>query len=107
MRHYKYRALVKLEQDAKRPRQEGTTWRVIVQAGHHETHRGQFFSALVTTAEGTESPPGDRSVEMTLDVLGDDVPDYLDAGDPVKLWRGHDIGHGVITRRLPTLIEAP
>lgn len=107
MRRYKYRALVKMEQDTTSPWQGGTTWRVIVQASHHQTHHGQFFSALVTTAEGTGPPPGDHSVEMTLAVLGDDVPDYLDAGDPVKLWRGHDIGHGIITRRLPTLIEAP
>lgn len=44
---------------------------------------------------------------MTLTVVGDDVPDYLEAGDAVALWRGHDIGHGIITRRLSLWVEAP
>jgi hypothetical protein len=44
---------------------------------------------------------------MTLSVLGDDVPDYLDTGDEVALWRGHDIGHGLITRRLFLGAETP
>ena len=35
-----------------------------------------------------------------MTVLGDDACDYLEAGDIFALWRGHDIGHGVISRRL-------
>jgi len=40
-------------------------------------------------------------------VVGNDVPDYLDAGDSFALWRGHNIGHGVISRRLSWFADAP
>lgn len=110
MHRYKYCALVRLEPapghggsglDA------GKTCRVTVRARHHQTHQGKFFSALADTP-ATASPLGTgRSVQLTLTVLGDDVPDYLDAGDTVALWRGGDIGHGVITRRLQMWVKAP
>ncbi|HEY1917179.1 MAG TPA: hypothetical protein VGH27_16555 [Streptosporangiaceae bacterium] len=44
---------------------------------------------------------------MTLTVLGDDVPDYLDAGETVQLWRGTDISPALITRRLFLGAEGP
>ena len=80
---------------------------MTVRADHHQTHRTKFFSALVTAPASAALWPGDHSVEMTLSVLGEDVLEYLDAGDEVALWRGHDIGHGVITRRLFLWTETP
>jgi hypothetical protein len=110
MRHYKYRALIKLDPAAARGHRvptPGNTCRVTVRAHHHRTHSGKFFSALAAIPATSSPAGGDRSVQMTLTVLGDDVPDYLDAGDAVALWRGGDIGQGVITRRLPLWVEAP
>jgi hypothetical protein len=81
----------------------GTTRRVTVRAHHHQTHNPKFFRALATAS----ARPGDHGVEITLSVLGDDVPDYLDAGDELALWSGHEIGHGTITRRLFLWAETP
>jgi hypothetical protein len=37
---------------------------------------------------------------VTLRVIGDDVSDYLEIGSHFSLWSGHDLGRGVVTRRL-------
>ena len=75
--------------------------RVVVRARHHDTHRSKIFSGLVTTApDEPVRAEGDHSIQLTLTVLGDDACDYLEAGDTFALWRGHDIGQGVIARRL-------
>ncbi len=108
MRRYRYRALVKPASPAG---EAGSTSlpvagsRLTVRARHHQTQRSKYFSALVTVTDPLQ--PDGSSVEMTLTVVGDDVPDYLEAGDAVALWRGHDIGHGIITRRLSLWAEAP
>lgn len=111
MKRYKYRALVKLE--PAEPGKSGgrslpdTGGRVVVRAHHHETHRSKIFSALVTTAYGEQLQPADHSIQLTMTVLGDDACDYLDAGDTFALWRGHDIGQGVISRRLFFWVDSP
>jgi len=33
-------------------------------------------------------------------VLGDDAGDYLAPGERFELWRGHDLGSGVVTSRI-------
>jgi hypothetical protein len=105
VKQYRYRALVKLEPSGRsagaRPTLPETGGRVVVRARHHDTHRSKIFSALVTTVPGEAvRAAGDHSVQLTLTVLGDDACDYLEAGDTFALWRGHDIGQGVIARRL-------
>jgi hypothetical protein len=37
---------------------------------------------------------------VTFVVLGDDASDYLGTGERFALWDGHDLGMGVITRRI-------
>jgi hypothetical protein len=108
MSRHKYRALVKLdESDPGSAALAGTTSRITVRAHHHETGRGKFFNALVTAPDSAIARQPDHSVQVTLTVVGDDLPDYLEPGDQLALWRGHDIGHGVITRRLYLGAEGP
>ena len=104
MKHYKYSALVKLDppvdgKSAALPLPE-TGGRVVVRAHHRETHRSKVFSALVTITPGESLRAADHSIRLTMTVLGEDARDYLEAGDTFALWRGHDIGQGVISRRL-------
>jgi hypothetical protein len=104
MKLYKYLALVKLGPpaggtSAGAPLPE-TDCRVAVRAHHHETHRSKIFSALVTPTHDEPLQVANHSIELTMTVLGDDACDYLEAGDIFALWRGQDIGRGVICRRL-------
>jgi hypothetical protein len=108
-RQYKYRALVRLDPDAAGdhgpllPEPEG---RVVVRAQHHDTHTSKMFSALVSGA-GEQAVTRDHSVELTVTIRGEDVDEYLEAGDHFALWRGHDIGQGVISRRISNWISSP
>lgn len=102
MKRFKYRALVKLE-----PASSGagellpaTGGRVVVRAQHHDTHQDKLFGALVNAAHGEPLRSADHSIQLTVTVTGDDAEEYLEPGDSFVLWRGHDIGHGVISRRL-------
>jgi hypothetical protein len=57
---------------------------------------------MVSTSDGSTPRPGDRAVRLTMFVLGDDVARYLEPGERFVLWRGHDVGHGVVCRRVFT-----
>lgn len=101
MKRYKYQALVTLlpqpdsGPDAPLP---GPACRMVVRACHHPTHLSKIFSALVTSDDSTM--PGDPHLIVTLVVLGDDACDYLSPGEHFALWRGRDVGRGVVTRRI-------
>ncbi len=101
MKRYKYQALVNL------PPQEvaglaalspGSACRMVIRGRHHETGASRFFNALLTPRADTI--PGDSHIVLAITVVGDDAGDYLGAGEDFALWRGHDIGRGVVTRRM-------
>jgi hypothetical protein len=101
MKRYKYQALVTLlpqagsDQPARLP---AATCRMVVKAENHQTHGIQLYSALVNTLE--ERLPGDPHVVVSVTVLGDDAGDCLAAGEGFTLWRGADVGQGVVTGRV-------
>jgi hypothetical protein len=75
--------------------------RVVVRARNTETRRYEMFRALLDSDGGTAPfRPGSSRVLVTLRLMGDDVCDCLEVGSRFDLWRGGDIGEGVITRRL-------
>lgn len=101
MKRYKYQALVALlPQNDGGPESPlpGPTCRMVVRACHRETHQSKIFSALVSTSD--DLIPESSHIIATVTVLGDDARDYLAAGDDFTLWCGHDVGHGVVTRRV-------
>ncbi len=76
----------------------GPTCRMVVRARHRKTGASKLFSTLVTS---DDSPlPGNSHIIVTLVVLGDDAGDYLNPGERFVLWRGYDVGRGVVTRRI-------
>jgi hypothetical protein len=103
MKRYKYQGTITLTPaPGKEPELAG---RVVVRAQHRETHASRLFSALISQggeslSQGGESPSGDSKRVVTITVLGDDTGDYLAPGEDFVLWRGGEIGHGVITRRI-------
>lgn len=110
MKRFKYRALVKLNSaggGSGEPPLPAGGGRVVVRAHHHETHQDKLFGALIDSAHGEPLHPADYSIQLTMTVTGDDAGDYLEAGDSFVLWRGCDIGQGVISRRLFFLTDAP
>lgn len=111
VKSYKYRALVKVDPPgpgrSTSPALPETGGRFVVRAHHHDTHRSKIFSALITAPADEPLHAADHSIQLTMTVLGDDACDYLEAGDTFALWRGHDVGHGVISRRLFLWADSP
>jgi hypothetical protein len=103
MKRYKYQGMVTLDPQPDDGGRDGlmagSGSRMVVRAQHRKTHASRFFSALVSaSADGW--PPLDSQVTVTMVVLGDDTGDYLAPGEDFSLWRGGEVGHGVITRRI-------
>jgi hypothetical protein len=72
----------------------------VVRGQHHTTHTSQVFGALVTN-HGDDIPRADPNhMIVTVMLIGDEPREYFDIGDQFALWSGHDVGHGVVTRRL-------
>jgi hypothetical protein len=102
MKRYTYQALVKLlpqHDDSSEAPLPGPACRMVVRARHRETRASKIFSALVTTS-GDGPRPGSSHLIVRLIVLGDDAGDYLTPGEGFILWRGYDVGRGVVTRRI-------
>ena len=105
MRRYKYQALVRLaphEGGSAEATLNGPTRRMVVRARHHDTGGCKLFSALITSGylESEFQLGDDEEAILRLEVLGEDVSDYLAPGEQFDLWRGGNIGHGVVCRRL-------
>ena len=103
MQRYKYQALVTPfaddDGDARSKLSSGSH-RMVLRAQNSETHRTEVFAALVDGGEGESLRAGSPQVMVTLRVIGDDVSDYFGIGSHFSLWSGHDLGRGVVTRRL-------
>jgi len=101
-RRYKIQAMITLAapgDDAAGPLLSGPSCRALIRARHHDTRAGRFFPALMDIRDDY-AVPDDRHLVVTAVVLGDDASDYLGVGDEFTLWRGQDIGRGVVTRRV-------
>jgi hypothetical protein len=103
VQRYKFQALVTLGSAQDSPLAAlggGQARRVVVRGRHHDTGTSRFFTALVTK-NGWDRPwPEDDPVLMTVALMGDDPGEYFEPGDHFAFWLGHDLGQGVVTRRL-------
>jgi beta-phosphoglucomutase-like phosphatase (HAD superfamily) len=103
MKRYKFQALVTLgaaREDALAAINSGQMRRVVVRGHHHDTGSSKFFSALVTKQGGEQPWPEQDPVIMTVALMADDPGEYFEIGDSFAFWLGHDLGRGVVTRRL-------
>jgi hypothetical protein len=104
MRRYKYQALVRFaphDGGSAEATLHGPTRRMVVRAHHHDTGGSKLFSALITPGDIESAfQLGDEEAILRLEVLGEDVSDYLAPGEQFDLWRGGNVGHGVVCRRL-------
>jgi hypothetical protein len=101
MKRYKCQALVIPVSQADGARAAvltGSSCRIVLRAHHPGETDSRLFSALIS--DGGDSPPGGRHLFLTVTVVGDDAAEYLSPGSDFTLWRGADVGHGVVTRRV-------
>jgi hypothetical protein len=98
---YKFQALITLDADGSSPvNLDGTMHRVVIRGQNHQTHDSQVFSALVSSFDaGAFRLDGDHAL-VTVRLVGEEPREYFDVGAHFSLWFGHDVGNGVVTRRL-------
>jgi hypothetical protein len=100
---YKYQALVKLHEG-----REGGQWarlghephRMVLRGQNHDSGQHQVFTVLVSCDDDRPFRPRSESRLVTLHLAGEDVTDYIAVGDHFSLWLGHNLGEGVVTRRM-------
>lgn len=103
MKRYKFQALVTM--DGGKDHQPGN-WlgpdprRMVLHGHNDDTHRSQFFTALVSCDDGAPFRAGHPQQLVTLRLAGDDVAEYFVIGSHFDMWLGDDVGQGVVTRRL-------
>ena len=103
MKRYKFQALVTLgsaRDSALGTLGGGQMRRVVIRGRNHDTGTSRFFSALVTKNGGDRTWPEEDPVLMTVALMGDDPGEYFEPGDHFAFWLGHDLGQGLVTRRL-------
>jgi len=60
----------------------------------------RYFPAAIYRTDDRALNPGDKGVIVTIEIPDDEACDFLGPGQPVTLWHGSDIGHGIISRRV-------
>ena len=103
MKRYKFQALVTLYREddgGQDARLSAAPRRMVLRGRNDESGRSQIFNALVSCDDDAPFRPHSRMRLVTLRLAGDDVADYFGSGGHFDLWLGHEIGQGVVTRRL-------
>jgi hypothetical protein len=104
MQRYKFEALVTITQPGEDPvaAVPGADWRGVLRAGTDGTGSSpSLFSALVHNWDLHDSGRvGDGRALATIVAFGPQPADCLPVGSTFALWRGRDVAHGVVTRRL-------
>ena len=104
MRQYKYRAVVSLDGAPFSTRSRGYpsgTHAVMIRCSNPAAPAGhRYFPAAIYRPDDQPLAPGEAGVVVTIEVADDEASAFLGPGQRVTLWNGHEIGHGVISRRV-------
>jgi hypothetical protein len=60
----------------------------------------RYFPATIYRTDDQRLEPGGKGVIVTIEIPDDEACDFLGPGQPITLWHGGDVGHGVISRRV-------
>ncbi|MBP2708428.1 hypothetical protein JOL79_32080 [Microbispora sp. RL4-1S] len=63
-------------------------------------HPGRPFQAAIAADDEEPLVPGERLHIVTITTTDDGAVDYLLPGMRFRLWCGHDVGGGIVSRRL-------
>ncbi|MFJ2031405.1 hypothetical protein [Streptosporangium sp. NPDC087985] len=58
------------------------------------------FAAAITADDEEPLAPGDRNHVVTIAFTDEEAIEYLHPGDRFRLWCGHDVGRGIVSRRV-------
>jgi hypothetical protein len=102
-RRYTFEALVTIAPDASpSARAPGPDWRGVIRAGTDGggTPPGLFSALVAGWVPHPSGRTGAAKALATIVVFGPGPAECLPVGGSFALWRGHDVGHGIVTRRI-------
>ena len=74
---------------------------VICPSGEEHGRRPSWpFAAAITADDEEPLIPGERLHVVTIATTDDEAVEYLRPGDRFRLWCGHDVGSGIVSRRV-------
>ncbi|SEK55589.1 hypothetical protein [Nonomuraea pusilla] len=75
---------------------------LVVRGRHREGHEmhSRPFSAAISTDDEQPLSPGDRDHVVTIVLHDAEALHYLRPGEDFQLWCGHEVGSGVVSRRV-------
>lgn len=99
MRSLKFRALVSIDPAT---RQTPGAIRPLVVRAHrpHWPRLVRSFNAMVMTDDQEPLRPGDVNHIVTMTVTDENAIEFLRPGERFELWSDHEVGHGVVSRRV-------
>jgi hypothetical protein len=104
VRLYKFRALISLDgrepEGPARSYPSGTHSLIVRCARLGQPAVQRYFPAAIYRTDDRPLNPGDKGAVVTIEIPDDEACDFLGPGQPITLWHGSDIGHGVISRRV-------
>lgn len=98
MRSLKFRALVTL--DPATDRTSSDVRRLVVRAHRHGPEGVRAFNAVVVTDDHEPLRAGDTHHVVTMTVTEEEALDLLRPGERFELWSDHQLGHGIVSRRV-------
>ncbi|MGI5153756.1 hypothetical protein [Microbispora sp. CA-102843] len=69
-------------------------------AGEEGRWLSRPFQVAITADDEEPLTPGDWLHVVTIATTDDDAVEYLRPGERFRLWCGHDVGSGIVSRRL-------
>jgi hypothetical protein len=106
MRRYKFQAVVAVlpARDRDLGARPGPDWHGVLRAGSSSGKSHGMFSALVIdwdqVGTGNAAGVGDPHAVATIVAFGPEPAESLPEGGMFALWRGRDVGIGIVTRRV-------
>jgi hypothetical protein len=100
MRSLKFRALVTTNPPNDEDSADHLPCSLVVRGHQHEPERVKGFNAMVFTDDDEPLRPGDTLHTVTMTVTDEDAARFLRPGERFELWTRHQVGHGVISRRV-------
>ncbi|ETK32779.1 hypothetical protein [Microbispora sp. ATCC PTA-5024] len=73
---------------------------ICARTSQHGARPGRPFAAAITSDDQEPLVPGERLHVVTITTSDEGAVDYLGPGERFRLWCGHDIGFGIVSRRV-------
>lgn len=104
MKQFKFKAVVSLGDSGQQPPggqyPSGTHSLMVRVPCRHVPALHRYFPAVISRDDEQPLKPGDGGIIVTIAVADDEALEFFGPGQPIALWNGSEVGHGIVSRRV-------